>query len=103
MKTIALTHGLEAKVDDEDFERLSQFKWYAAKNKHLWYARRGVYIGDGEMRMLGMHRFIMNAVPGQVVDHRDGNTLNNQKSNLRFCTYTQNNVNKIPKRNGSSK
>lgn len=102
MKTIALTQGFHAIVDDDDFEELSCFKWHATRSKQNYYARRGIWNGH-KMFMVSMHRIIMKANPGQVIDHRDGDTFNNQKSNLRFCTYSQNNANKIPKRNGSSK
>ena len=40
-----------------------------------------------------MHRIILNAPKGQFVDHKDGNGLNNQKSNLRFCNFSQNRMN----------
>lgn len=88
-------------VDDEDFESLSNYRWYAAKSKYVYYARRGIWTGS-KMVLLSMHRTIMKAQPGQVVDHKDGNTLNNQKSNLRFCTYVQNNANRISKRGSGS-
>ncbi len=45
-----------------------------------------------------MHRAILNAAKGEMIDHKDGNGLNNQKNNLRFCTYSQNIANKA-KRN----
>jgi hypothetical protein len=42
-----------------------------------------------------MHRVIMNAGKNQIVDHKDGNGLNNQRSNLRFCNPSQNAANRI--------
>jgi hypothetical protein len=77
VKTIPLTRGKVALVDDEDYERLSKFKWFARKAKHGWYASRHV----------NMHHEI---VPAKTVDHRDGDGLNNQRSNLRPATRQQN-------------
>ena len=96
MKRIKLTQGKFALVDDEDFAKLSKYKWHSLKGTNTFYAARGF--------RLRMHRFILNAKEGQEIDHRDGNGLNNQKSNLRFCTHSQNNMNQRKlKKNLSSK
>lgn len=92
MKQIELTKGLFTIVDDDDFEHLSQFKWCAQrgrKNDH-YAARRtkGKYIY--------MHKIIMHCPVGLKVDHKNHNTLDNQKSNLRICTNAQNIANKTP-------
>lgn len=104
MKTIELTKGLVALVDDADFENLSKFKWHAVmkqKNgKVLYYATRSEHEScsiDGRAfirkNTIYMHRQIMNP-PGILrVDHADLNTLNNQRHNLRFATKAQNNMN----------
>jgi len=99
MKEIELTKGKIAIVDDEDFEWLSQWSWcYAEKNtgSPIGYAKRGFKL-NGRSKLLKMHREIMKAPPELQVDHIDGNTLNNQKSNLRICTRNQNNINRISK------
>ncbi len=89
MKTINLTKGYVALVDDDDYERLSMLKWSATVKKTNIYA--SVYVAGKNKRM---HRIIMNAPPELQVDHIDGNGLNNQKSNLRLCTNSQNSMNK---------
>ena len=100
MKEIPLTQGKVAIVDDEDFEWLSEFKWHAhRKHRQLsgpqWYARRG---RSGPQ----MHRMIMGVTDPKVpVDHRDGDGLNDQRSNLRLSTPGQNACNK-KSRGGSS-
>ena len=90
MKTIELSNGDKAFVDDEDLERLSKHHWWAqSRRKGKSVAR--AKIGD---KCILMHRFIMNAQEGQIIDHIDGNPLNNQKANLRFCTTSQNLMNR---------
>jgi hypothetical protein len=100
MKEINLNKGLIARVDDEDFEYLNQWKWYALKNGKVYYAQRNVYI-NGRPKMVKMHRVIMNTDASMEVDHIDGNGLNNQKINLRNCTHRLNTINR--KAHGKSK
>ncbi len=100
MKQIPLTQGKFALVDDEDFERVNQYKWYANKSHCVWYARRGKWI-KGELKIFHMHRFLTD-FPGSGIDHIDGNGLNNQKVNLRLATFIQNRANADGHRNGSS-
>lgn len=95
MKEIKLTQNKVALVDDEDYEYLNQFKWYAKKDKYTYYAGRGVRYGN-KVYQLQMHRIIMNTLEIMEIDHKDHNGLNNQKSNLRICTRSQNNKNVMP-------
>jgi hypothetical protein len=85
-KEIPLTQGKFAIVDDDDYERVSQFKWCYDKKG---YAVRGVTI-NGKHTTQSMHRFIMNCPPGYEVDHKNGNGLDNRKENLRICTKAEN-------------
>lgn len=95
MKEIKLTRGYVAIVDDEDYEYLSQFKWCANVNtSKCVYARRTEII-NGKRKLVSMHRLIMSVTKKNIlVDHADRNTLNNQKSNLRICNYSQNSSNR---------
>jgi hypothetical protein len=72
-------------VDEADYERVSAYKWWPFKREHLVYARTLI---DGKNILL--HRFLMGPKKGEVVDHIDGNPLNNQRSNLRVCTQGEN-------------
>lgn len=99
MKEIKLTQGYVALVDDEDYERLSQFSWHVNKNGNTNYANRTTSRKFGRQRQIGMHMEVMN---GKGIDHIDGNGLNNQKSNLRFCTSQQNQMNQKKIKNTSS-
>jgi hypothetical protein len=84
-KQIQLTKGFVALVDDADYEWLSRQKWQASWNGGNWYAVKTDVIGT-----MYMHRAIANAPSGSVVDHVDGNTLNNQRCNLRTCSQSEN-------------
>lgn len=94
MKTIPLTHGKSALVDDEDYQRVSRFKWRLLVMHGNEYAHCHSPMVNWKRVTLMMHRVIMNARKGQEIDHRDNNGLNNQKSNLRFCTRSQNMANR---------
>lgn len=88
MKTINLTQGKVALVDDEDYEYLNQWKWYAHKKSNTYYAARTIYIP--KRQQIYMHRVILNAPKGAQVDHININGLDNQKLNLRLCNNTEN-------------
>jgi hypothetical protein len=97
MKEIPLTQGKVALVDDSDFERLSKYKWFATQNRKNgnWYARTTIMTKDTKCghTSIGMHRMILGD-EFKVIDHKDGNGLNNQRLNLRGCSYAQNQMNK---------
>ena len=105
MKKIKLMNKKYALVDDEDFDFLNQFRWYAHRDNR----RNGVmdYV-DRNWRRGGksfherMHRVIMKAPKGILIDHIDMNPLNNQKSNLRRATQSQNMMNRGAQKNSSS-
>lgn len=99
MKTIQLTQGKTAIIDDEDYERVSRFRWYAFRNQHgNWYARRSP-LGTTQC----MHRFILDLPPHYPeVDHVDGDGLNNRRLNLRTATTAQNQANSRTRKDNSS-
>ena len=109
MKEILLSRGKVALVDDEDFEWLNQWKWSLSqlgtnrKYRSIYYAHRTQWYKNGVQRDISMHRLILDAPKGLEVDHIDGNGLNNQRSNLRLCTRTQNARNARRRKNGSSR
>jgi len=107
MKTIPLTKGYVALVDDEDFERVSQFNWIATMSRHgTWYAQRNVDLPNGKRTTQQMQRFILGLgwTGHQVeVDHEDHNGLNNQKTNLRAGPQTRNQGNQKVRKEGTSK
>ena len=90
-KQIPLTQGRVAIVDDEDFDWLTQHKWYAHKVQGAYYAGRTVK-GGPKQYVLHIHRAIMGLRPGDKrdVDHVNHNGLDNRKVNLRVCAHYQN-------------
>ena len=98
IRRIPLTRGKFALVDAEDYYRLSKFNWFATFSGKTFYAGRKLAGGT-----INMHRVIMAAPEGLFVDHIDHNGLNNRRSNLRLCTYKQNNCNTLPRKGCSSK
>lgn len=92
MKEIPLTRGYVALVDDEDFERASQYKWHAQAGRNTTYASRDVTI-NGAKKSVYLHRFVLSVPAGVAVDHIDRNGLNCQKYNLRSCSNSQNSYN----------
>jgi hypothetical protein len=92
IRRIPLGHGLFAIVDAVDYKRLSKYKWCASNKRGTVYAIRRTKEG----RILYMHREIMRAPKGSIVDHIDHNTLNNRRCNLRVCTEEQNHANRAP-------
>lgn len=102
MKEIPLTQGRVTIVDDEDYPIVSLFKWWAFKIKNYHYAATTIFISDKQTTLL-MHRLIMNAPFDKLVDHINHNGLDNRKTNMRLCTYSQNHMNGKPHKNSSSK
>jgi hypothetical protein len=100
-KEIALSQGKVAVVDDEDFAYVSQFRWFATKGPHTWYARRKVSINGRQFGIL-MHRELLDAPKGILVDHIDHDGLNNLRINLRLCSQAENQHNQRPRCGGTS-
>lgn len=92
MKTLTLATGEQAIVDDEDFPRVSGYRWKRKKEPSgNIYAASSVphSRGYGQTTVL-LHRIILNAPKGMTVDHRDGDGLNNRRENIRLATDQQN-------------
>lgn len=100
MKEINLTQGKVVLVDNEDFERLNQFKWHAIKGWNTWYARRAFQKSPGRQGWIKLHQFLLPEAA--AVDHKNGNGLDCRKQNLRPATPCQNSWNRR-KQAGSSK
>lgn len=91
MKTIPLTRGYIALVDDCDYDRLRQVKWHASVQRNNVYAYGYTSRKSGERKCLVMHRVIMGANhPSTQVDHVNHDGLDNRRVNLRLCLNCEN-------------
>lgn len=88
METVQIDvgHGRKAMIDQEDHARVSGYQWSSFRINRVWYAATEVKDGG----RLYLHRFLLNAVTGSEVDHRNGDGLDCRKSNLRTATHQQN-------------
>lgn len=98
MKKIKLTQGKFALVDDDMFEKLSKYKWHALKRCNTFYANKR---GKNNSK-IQMHRVVLNTPDDMETDHKDGNGLNNQRSNLRVCSHSENCRNKKKPKNNTT-
>lgn len=98
VKTILLTKGQIAFVDEAMYEELNQYKWH-------FNGRYAARTDPESSKPIYMHRQILhklNAPRAAYTDHIDGNTLNNQRNNLRDVTGAQNGYNKRTTKNAVS-
>lgn len=96
-RRIELTQGMSAKVDAEDYERLSRYKWRVCRKngRTTVYAERTIRKRDGRYSRMLMHRQIMGDVgEGKVIDHANGDGLDNRRGNLRAATAAENSWNR---------
>lgn len=93
------TDNVEFEIDDEDFEKISKYKWYADKRKNGF-----IYIKSTDAKRIYLHKLILGIPKHSAfcVDHVDRNTCNNKKSNLRKASYTENCINKSIQSNNTS-
>jgi hypothetical protein len=101
-KRIKLTQGLYALVDDEDYERINKYKWYANKIRYTYYAVSANYGKEYNGSTL-MHRAILGDPAGIPIDHINHNGLDNRRENIRTCSGSQNNMNSRKSINRTSK
>lgn len=90
MKKIKLTRNLFAIVDDDDYEYLSKYKWYALKNQYSYYAaRKGKSVNYSIPKTIFMSHVVMKVPKDYVIRHINENTLDCRKQNLRINTHHQ--------------
>lgn len=94
MKKIKLTRGYESLIDDDIFDYFNQWKWNAHEEGRN--ERKYIYaIRTEKGRTIRMHNEIMGVTFKRIiVDHLDGNGLNNQRKNLRIANKVENCINR---------
>lgn len=94
---VTLSKGMVAVIDDEDADRVLSHKWsVSVKKGKQFYAYRTIKLESGKSTAIYLHMFLLGLSRGDgfLVDHVDGDTMNNRRSNLRVATPAQNSWNK---------
>ena len=100
VRKIRLTQDKQALVDDEDYERVNQYKWHYTNRGYAM--NRGRRVNGKQTNSIYMHRLIMNPPNTLYVDHKNGDKLDNRKKNLRICTASQNQANRVLGKNSTN-
>lgn len=79
---ITTASGTKIIADSEDYEKLSKYSWCISKTNYA--------VANINGKVTKMHRYILNINGNEIVDHKNGNTLDNRKANIRLCTLTEN-------------
>ena len=98
--------GHEVLIDKDKVELVIKYTWYIVKkskkckSNYFWIGANAKI--NGNWTIIKLHRLLMNAKEGQIVDHINRNTFDNRLCNLRFATHRQNSVNTNSRSNSSS-
>ena len=104
MREIPLSQSKVARVDNADYDLVSQHTWSAVQGQNTWYAHTNIRV-NGKHTILVMHRLILGLEPSDKkhTDHVDHNGLNNQRTNIRVCSRSQNAANSQKHKDGRCK
>jgi hypothetical protein len=98
---LELNKGQTCQIDKEDLWKIARYTWFARLIAGRPYVMTSAY-ENGRHKRIMLHRLIMDAQKGVVVDHINGDGLDNRKSNLRICSHRQNILNQKKSKLGSS-
>jgi len=102
-RRIELSQGYWAKVDVSDYEKLRRYRWRVRKGRNTWYAERSIKKeATGKYSRVLMHRDLVRVGEGYVIDHKNGDGLDNRRVNLRIATVSENAANSRLRRNNTS-
>jgi hypothetical protein len=102
-RRIYLDEGKWTILDPDDYYLFARFKWCLSGGRGKFYAVRGQMISSTGSKIVQLHRLIMDAPKGLLVDHINGDSLDNRRSNLRLATHSQNQWNKRKMENTTSR
>jgi len=97
-----VNNDIVAIIDDCDYEKLKNYRWYVNKRERTLYVRTTILV-DGKLKPKSLHRIIMGDPKGFCVDHINHDGLDNRRCNLRIATQSQNCMNRLPYKEGSSR
>jgi hypothetical protein len=97
-REIPLSQGQVALVDEADYPRVVEHRWYVRNQHGRHYV--ATHVAGHRNAVVLLHRFLLAPPPGLHVDHIDGNPLNNTRANLRFCSNAENARNRAKNRRG---
>jgi HNH endonuclease/AP2 domain len=90
MASIILNNGMPALVDEADMDLVASIRWSASSANRIAGGFYAIGWDKRLKRKFYMHRLIYGAKPGEMVDHINGDPLDNRRANLRLCNHTQN-------------
>jgi AP2 domain/HNH endonuclease len=99
MITMHCTDGTPFTIDEEDFEFVSSRAWYSNRSRRATYV---ITVDRPSKDRVSLHRLLLDAPEGRMVDHIDGNGLNNTRGNLRLCSAFENQHNTRLRLNNTS-
>jgi hypothetical protein len=101
MKKIAVGKNKFALIDNDHFEKISRWSWHISGGYVVRTGRKKVS-GVWKQFPVYLHRLIVGAKKGEVVDHANRNKLDNRGTNLRRCTQSDNLANSVRRKNNKS-
>ena len=94
---VKLKKGVECQIDEQDLELFNSLPFYASKTKDGHVYAKSIQGKNGKRKSIYLHRLLLGAKRGQIVDHKNGNTLDNRRCNIRIVTASQNSANAKPR------
>lgn len=88
-------HKRDVLIDEENYNEISKRKWIVKISKQKYESVISNYWEDGKKKSIKLANVILNNLNSEkIVDHKNGNTLDNRKQNLRICDSTKNSWNR---------